>query len=110
MDRFCHFRYVNNDNNMPDMTGAFASGTNASLVAKNGTKQIILLLSMKSSPVDRFQSLRCLNDRIDLAYMIRSLASGTNASLVAKNGTKKNFSNVAIFDHNFALFRGRNRL
>ena len=69
------------------MIGLFASGANASLVAKNGTKEIIPLLSIKSSPVDRFQSLRCLNDRIDLPYMMGSLAIGATNSLVAKIGT-----------------------
>ena len=70
------------------MIGSFASGANAFLVAINGTKEIILLLSIKSSPVDRFQSLRCLNDRINLPYMMGSLASGATNSLVAKIGTK----------------------
>ena len=70
------------------MIGSFASGANAFLVAINGTKEIILLLSIKSSPVDRFQSLRCLNDRIDLPYMMGSLASGVTNSLVAKIRTK----------------------
>ena len=35
------------------MIGSFASGTNVSVVAKNGTKQIIPLLAIKSSPVDK---------------------------------------------------------
>ena len=65
-------------------------------------------LPIKSELIDGFRCSRCLNDRIDLAYMIRLLASGANASLVAKNGTKKNFSNVAIFNCNCGLFRGRN--
>ena len=60
--------------------------------------------------MDRFWYSRCLNDHINLMDMIRSLASGANAFLVAKNGTKKDFSNVAILDCDFALFRGRNRL
>ena len=74
------------------MIGTFATGANVSLVATNGTKKIILLLSIKyvikSSLVDRFQSLRCLNDRIDLPYMMGSIASGATNSLVAKTGTK----------------------
>ena len=70
------------------MIGSFSSDANVSLVAKNGTKKIIPLLSIKSSPVDRFQSLRCLNDRIDLPYMMGSLAGGATNSLVAKIGTK----------------------
>ena len=60
-------------------------------MAKNGTKKIIPLLFIKSSPVDRFQSLWCLNDRIDLPYMMGSLASGATNSLVAIHGTKKNY-------------------
>ena len=35
------------------MIGSFASGANTSLVAKNGTKKIIPLLSIKSSEVDK---------------------------------------------------------
>ena len=70
------------------MIGSFASGANVSLVAKNGTKKIIPLLWLHSSPVDRFWCLRCLNDHIDLPDMIGSFASGATASLVAKNGTK----------------------
>ena len=74
---------------LPDMIGTLASGTNASLVAKNGTKIIIPLLSIKLSPVDRFWCLRCLNDRIKVPEMIKSFESGATALLVAKNGTKK---------------------
>ena len=70
------------------MIGSFASGANVSLVAKNVTKKIIPLLSIKSSPVDRFQSLRCLNDHFDLLYLIGLFASGANVSLVAKKRTK----------------------
>ena len=70
------------------MIGSFASGANVSLVAKNGTKKIIPLPSIKSSPEDKFQSSRCLNDCINLPYMMESLASGTTNSLVAKIGTK----------------------
>ena len=57
------------------MIGSLASGANAFLVAKNGTKKIIPLLLIKSSPVDRFQSLRCLNNHINLPYMMGSLTS-----------------------------------
>ena len=70
------------------MIGSFASGANVSLVAKNGTKKIILLPSIKSSPEDKFQSSRCLNDHMDLPYMKGSLASDPTNSLVAKIGTK----------------------
>ena len=34
--------------------------------------------------------------------MIRLFASSAIASIMAKNGTKENFSNIAIFEHNFA--------
>ena len=71
------------------MIGSFASGANVSLVAKNGTRKNILLLTIKSSLVDRFLYSRCLNDLIDLFYMIGSFGSGANVSLVAKNETKK---------------------
>ena len=88
MDGFWCSRCLNDRVDLLYMIGSFASGANVSLVAKNGTKKIIPLLSIKSSPVDRFQSLRCLNDRIDLPYMMGSLASGAKNSLVAKIGTK----------------------
>ena len=71
------------------MIGSFASGATASMVAKNGTKKIIPLLWIKSSPVDGFWCLRCLNDCIEVPDIIGSFASGTSASLVAKNGTKQ---------------------
>ena len=88
MDGFRHSRCLNNRIDLLYMIGVFASGSNASLLAKTGTKEIIPLLLIKSSPVDRFQSLRCLNDHIDLPYMMGSLASGATNSLVAKIGTK----------------------
>ena len=78
------------------MIGSFESGANISLVAKNGTKKIILLLSIKSSPEDRFQSLRCINYRIILSYMMGSLACGATNSLVAKIGTKDLATTVNI--------------
>ena len=88
MDRFWCSRCLNDCIDLLYMIGSFASGANVSLVAKNGTKKIIPLLSIKSSPVDIFQSLICLNDYIDLPYMMGSFASGTTNSLVAKIGTK----------------------
>ena len=54
IDRFLHSRCLNDCIDLPDMIGILASGANASLVAKNGTSQIIPLPSIKSSPVDRF--------------------------------------------------------
>ena len=87
MDRFWHSRCLNNCIDFLYMIESFASGANASLVAVNGTKEIILLLSIKSSPVNRFQSLRCLNDHIDFHYMMGSPACGATNSLVAKIGT-----------------------
>ena len=67
------------------MMGLGASGANVSLLAKIGTKKMIPLLMIKSSPVDGFL---CLNDRINLPNMIRLLASGAVNCLVAKIGTK----------------------
>ena len=52
---------------VPDMIGSFASGSAAAMAAKIGTKKIIPLLWIKSSPVDRFWCLRCLNDRLDMS-------------------------------------------
>ena len=91
MDGFWYSRCLNYHIDLLYMIGSFASGTNVSLVAKNGTKKNIPLLSIKSSPVDRIQSLRCLNDCINLPNMIESFASGANVSLVAKMELKKIF-------------------
>ena len=88
MDRFWCSRYLNNRIDLPNMIGTFASGANASLVAKNWTKKIIPLPLIKSSPVDGFWRSRCLYDRIDQLDMIGSFASGANVYLVAKIGTK----------------------
>ena len=71
------------------MKGSFASGATASLVAKNGSRKLIPLLWIKSSPVDRFWCVRCLNNLIKVPDMMGSFASGATASLVAKNGTKQ---------------------
>ena len=68
-----------------DIIGSFANNATTFLVAKNGTNKIILLLEIKSSPVDRFWCLRYLNDHIVLPNMIGSFASGGTASIVAKN-------------------------
>ena len=97
MDGFWCSRCLNDRVDLLYMIGSFASGANVSLVAKNGTKKIIPLLSIKSSPVDRFQSLRCLNDCIDLPYMMGSLASGAINSLVAKIGTKNPAKSCSVF-------------
>ena len=79
------------------MIESYTSGANASLVAINGTKEIIPLLSIKSSPVNRFKSLRCLNDRIDLPYMIGSFACVATASLMAKIGTKNLYTSFSVY-------------
>ena len=79
------------------MIGSFASGANVSLVAKNGTKKIISLLSITSSPVDIFQSLRYLNNCTDLPYMIGSLASGATNSLVVKIGTNDLATSCSVY-------------
>ena len=65
MDRFRNSRCLNNHIDLLQMIGPWASGANASLVAKIGTKKIILLLLIKSSPVDGFLCLRCLKDQHD---------------------------------------------
>ena len=65
------------------MIVSFASGTTASLVAKNGTKKLYQPFE------DGFKCSRCLNDRIEVPDIIGLIASGATASLVAKNGTKQ---------------------
>ena len=50
--------------------------------------KIILLISIKSSPVDRFWCLRQLNNHINIPNRIESFASSATALMVAKNGTK----------------------
>ena len=65
---------------MPNMIGLFASSATASLVAKNGTKKIIPLMYIKSSPVDRFWCFRCLNNYINLSDMIGLFLSGAKLS------------------------------
>ena len=67
------------------MMGLGASGANVSFLAKIGTKKMIPLLMIKSSPVDGFFCFRGLNDHIDLPDMIGTFASGANTFLVAKN-------------------------
>ena len=52
IDRFWHSRCLNDRIDLFYMIESFASGPNVSMVAKNGTKKIIPLLSIKSSPVD----------------------------------------------------------
>ena len=88
MDGFWCSRGLNNHIDLPNMIGTFASGANASLVAKNWTKKIISLPLIKSSPVDGFWCLRCLYDHINQPDIIGSLVSGANVSLVAKIWTK----------------------
>ena len=97
MDGFWCSRCLNKCIDLLYMIGSFASGANVSLVAKNGTKKIIPLLSIKSSPVDRFQSLRCLNYHIDLPYMMGLLAIGATNSLVAKIGTKDFATSCSVY-------------
>ena len=53
MDGFWCSRCLNDRIDLLYMIGSFASGANVSLVAKNGTKKIILLLSIKSSEGDK---------------------------------------------------------
>merc|ERR1712089_17577 len=97
MDGFGCSRCLNDRIDLLYLIGSFSSGTNVSLVAKNGTKKNIPLLSIKSSPVDRFQSLRCLNNRIDIPYMMGSLASGATNSQVTIIGNKR-FGHILLLD------------
>ena len=81
MDRFWCSRCLNNRIEVPDIIGSLASGTNALLVAKNGTRKI-------SQPFgDRFSCSRCQNYHIEVPNIIGSFACGATTSLVAKNGT-----------------------
>ena len=84
------------------MMGLGASGANVSLLAKIGTKKMIPLLLIKSSPVDGFLCLRGLNDRIDLPDMIRLLASGAINCLVDKIGTKDIATSCRVHFHSKA--------
>ena len=52
MDGFWCSRCLNDRVDLLYMIESFANGANVSLVAKNGTKKIILLVSIKSSAVD----------------------------------------------------------
>ena len=70
------------------MIGLVASGATNCLVAKIGTKKIISLMLIKSSPVDGFYCLRFLSKCINLPNMIGLLASGATNCLVAKIRTK----------------------
>ena len=97
IDGFWHSRCLNECIDLFYMIGLFASGAHASLVAKYGTKEIIPLLSIKSSQVDRFQSFRCINDHIDLPYMMGSLTSGATNSLVAEIGTKYLATSCSVY-------------
>ena len=54
MDGFGCSRCLNDRIDLPNMKGIFTSGANAFLVAKNGTKKIILLPLKKSTPMDGF--------------------------------------------------------
>ena len=53
IDGFWCSRCLNDYIDLLYMIGSFTSGANISLVAKNGTKQIISLLAIKSSPVEK---------------------------------------------------------
>ena len=101
---FWWFRYLNDRIDLPDMIGSFASGAAATMAAKIGTKKIIPLLWIESSPVDRFWCLRCLYDHIKVPHMTGSFASGTTSSLVAKNGTKKIFHYCGWNHHQWTDF------
>ena len=55
MDGFWHSSCPNDSIDLSDMIRSLSSGANASLVAKIGTKKIISLMLIKSSPVDGFE-------------------------------------------------------
>ena len=84
------------------MMGLSASGANVSFLAKIGTKKMIPLLMIKSSPVDGFLCFRGLNDRINLPDIIRLLASGAINCLVAKIGTKDIAKSCRVHFHSKA--------
>ena len=82
MDKFRCLRCLNDCIEVPDMIRLFASGTNASLMAKNRNRKL-------SQPfVDRYWCLSCLKNCIKVPNMIGSSASGAIASLVAHNITE----------------------
>ena len=57
---------LNNHIDLPNMIGSFASGANASKVAKIGTKYLSTFAqSIKYEIMDRFGSSRCLNHQLD---------------------------------------------
>ena len=60
------------------MIESFASGTTASLVAKNGTKKLSQLFE------DRFCCSRCLNDRVEVPDMMRLFVGAATTPLVVK--------------------------
>ena len=84
------------------MMGLGASGANVSLLAKIGTKKMIPLLMIKSSPLDGFLCLRGLNNRIDLPNMIRLLETSAINRLVAKIGTKDIVTSCRVHFHSKA--------
>ena len=86
MDGFWHSRCLNNRIDLSDMIGTLASGTNASLMAKIGTKDLLNLAhSIESEIMDGFWQSRCINGLIDILLLIGSLAGGATSSMVAQN-------------------------
>ena len=94
MDRLWHSRCLNDRIDLLYMIGTFASGANASLEAKNGTKTIIPLLWIISSQILMFEVSKQLYRS---PHMIRSFASGATNSLVAKIGTKDLATSCSVF-------------
>ena len=70
------------------MIGSFASGANLSLLAKNGTKKIIPLLSIKSSEVDKEASNKKFHktDPPKVGFLIQNTISKFSKT---KNQTQK---------------------
>ena len=104
MDGFWHSRCLKDRIALLYMIGSLASGANASLVAKNGTKKL-------SQPFEEgFWFLMCLNDCVNLFDMRGLLAGGTTTPMVVIIWTKQPWVKIEYsrnFDRNFGLFRGK---
>ena len=87
------------------MIGSFASGTTVPQVAKNGTKKL-------SQPFEELEGsnseFKLITPRPITETYFETNLSSTNASSWWPKLELKNYSNVTIFYHNFALFRGTN--
>ena len=92
---FWHLRCLNDHIDLLYMIGSFASGTNVSLVAKNGTKTIIPLLWIRSSKkpqIKKFHKTDPPKVGILIQNTILKFSKSVTASLVVQNGTENHFS------------------